>query len=151
MFINYQSSIITQVMDKTNLSRRTFLHQSALTVAGLPFASSLNIGNLNHPATALKPLQITGVNSNFEREPLLKPFGFKGGAITNVWQSIAMLENEAGTQKMGLGTQSVLWSDSKVFAAHSENGCRTSRSSGEPASFQRSTIPRSSAAMCSRF
>ncbi|MCB0628725.1 MAG: hypothetical protein R2824_23780 [Saprospiraceae bacterium] len=77
---------------------------------------------MNHPATALKPLQITGVNSNFEREPLLKPFGFKGGAITNVWQSIAMLENEAGTQKMGLGTQSVLWSDSKVFAAHSENG-----------------------------
>jgi L-alanine-DL-glutamate epimerase-like enolase superfamily enzyme len=109
-------------MNKTNFSRRSFIQNSALTVAGLPFASSINQITLNHPKTALKPLQITRVNSNFEREPLAKPFGFKGGAITNVWQSIAMLENEAGTQKIGLGVQSVLWSDSKVFAAHSENG-----------------------------
>ncbi|PHN06482.1 enolase-like domain-containing protein [Flavilitoribacter nigricans] len=69
-----------------------------------------------------KSLQISAVNSNFEREPLRHPFGFKGSAMTNVWQIIAKLEEANGTAKIGLGTQNVLWSDSRVFAAHSENG-----------------------------
>jgi hypothetical protein len=33
-----------------------------------------------------------------------------------------MLESESGTRTIGLGCQSVLWSDSKVFATHSVNG-----------------------------
>ena len=33
-----------------------------------------------------------------------------------------MMESEAGTRKIGICTQNVLWSDAKVFADHSESG-----------------------------
>jgi len=51
------------------------------------------------------PIKIRQVDSNFEREPLRKPFGFKGGAMTNVWQTMACVQSESGTRKIGLGTQ----------------------------------------------
>ena len=69
-----------------------------------------------------KAIKITKVDSNFEREPLIRPFGFKGSAMTNVWQTMAYLKSESGLHKIGLGTQNVLWSDAKVFSEHSENG-----------------------------
>ena len=68
------------------------------------------------------PIKVRQVNSDFEREPLRKPFGFKGGAMTNVWQTMACVQSESGIRKIGLGTQNVLWSDSAVFSNHSENG-----------------------------
>ena len=68
------------------------------------------------------PIKISQVKSNFERELLRRPFGFKGGAMTNVWQTVACVQSESGTEKIGLGTQNVLWSDSTVFSNHSENG-----------------------------
>lgn len=70
----------------------------------------------------MTPIKIGQVDSNFEREPLRRPFGFKGGAMTNVWQTMACVQSESGTKKIGLGTQNVLWSDSSVFSKHSENG-----------------------------
>ncbi len=60
-------------------------------------------------------MKIVRSSCNFEREPLLAPFGFKGGYISELWQSIAMLENAAGQRSIGLGTQSVLWSDIAIF------------------------------------
>ena len=68
----------------------------------------------------LSTIKIKHVNSNFEREPL-NPYRFKGSAITDSWQAIALLESDSGIRKIGLGTQGVLWSDSSVFAAHSES------------------------------
>lgn len=68
------------------------------------------------------PITISRVGSNFEREPLLRPFGFKGGYQTEIWQSVAMLESEGGKRGVGLCTQGVLWSDAHVFAAHTESG-----------------------------
>jgi len=68
-----------------------------------------------------KNIKITRVNSNFEREPLT-PYRFKGSAITQAWQVVAWMESESGIGKAGIGTQGVLWSDSKVFHGHSENG-----------------------------
>ncbi len=68
------------------------------------------------------PIKIDQVNSDFEREVLRRPFGFKGGAMTNVWQTMACLQSESGIRKIGLGTQNVLWSDSTVFSNHSESG-----------------------------
>lgn len=59
-------------------------------------------------------------NSSFEREPLKSPFGFKGGYVSELWQSAVYLESETGKYGVGLGTQSVLWSDADVFAAYSE-------------------------------
>jgi len=100
-------------------SRRTFIKQIGATAALSFVPFSLQHMNAS-PKT--KSMQIRQVSSNFEREPLRRPFGFKGGAITEIWQTAAMLESEQGTQRVGIGVQSVLWSDSKVFAAHSESG-----------------------------
>lgn len=69
-----------------------------------------------------KQISIKAARSNFEREPLIRPFGFKGGYMTEIWQTASLLESESGTRKVGLCSQSVLWSDASVFAAHSESG-----------------------------
>ena len=62
---------------------------------------------------------------NFEREPLLKPFGFKGGYISTVWHTVVGLRSSSGSTGIGLGTQSVLWSDANVFAQHTPAGGNT--------------------------
>ncbi len=67
------------------------------------------------------PITITEVDSHVEREPLLRPFGFKGGYMTEIWQSMAFMQSDNGTGKVGLSVQSILWSDAQVFASHSES------------------------------
>lgn len=67
-------------------------------------------------------ITISRVGSQFEREPLIRPFGFKGGYQTEIWQSVAMLESASGKRGVGLCTQGVLWSDAHVFASHAESG-----------------------------
>lgn len=105
-----------------NLTRRSFLHSGAACV----LASSLT-GHIGHT----QPIDRTGdgmsitidhVDSDFEREPLIRPFGFKGGYLTEIWQTAARLQSTSGTAATGLCTQSVLWSDASVFAGHSESG-----------------------------
>jgi L-alanine-DL-glutamate epimerase-like enolase superfamily enzyme len=66
--------------------------------------------------------RIRAVSSQFEREPLRLPFGFKGGFMTEIWQTAVLVEGDGGGRHLGLGTQNVLWSDAEVFAAHSESG-----------------------------
>lgn len=68
------------------------------------------------------PITIARVGANFEREPLVRPFGFKGGYQSEIWQSAALLESATGQRGLGLCTQGVLWSDAHVFAGHSESG-----------------------------
>jgi L-alanine-DL-glutamate epimerase-like enolase superfamily enzyme len=70
----------------------------------------------------MNTITIDAVDSNFEREPLIRPFGFKGGSMTEIWQTVALLRSASGIRKIGLCTQNVLWSDAQVFAAHSESG-----------------------------
>ncbi len=72
--------------------------------------------------TAKKSIKINKVSTNFEREPLIRPFGFKGGYMSEIWQSIVYLQSNSGNHGIGLCSQSVLWSDASVFAAHSESG-----------------------------
>jgi L-alanine-DL-glutamate epimerase-like enolase superfamily enzyme len=67
-------------------------------------------------------ITIARVSSNFERELLLRPFGFKGGYMSEIWQTAVMLESDSGLRGIGLGSQGVLWSDAEVFAAHAESG-----------------------------
>jgi L-alanine-DL-glutamate epimerase-like enolase superfamily enzyme len=69
---------------------------------------------------AAKPIKIRRASATVEREPLLRPFGFKGAYVSELWQTVVLLEGEAGGRAVGLGTQSVLWSDPHVFASHSE-------------------------------
>jgi L-alanine-DL-glutamate epimerase-like enolase superfamily enzyme len=65
-------------------------------------------------------IKIQAVDSAYECEPLIRPFGFKGGYLTRVWQTAVRLQSDSVKDAIGLGTQSVLWSDAAVFAAHSE-------------------------------
>jgi len=65
-------------------------------------------------------MKIVKSKCNFEREPLVAPFGFKGSYLSELWQSIVLLESNTGHRGIGLGTQSVLWSDADVFTSCSE-------------------------------
>lgn len=67
-------------------------------------------------------IKVDSIGSNFEREKLKHPFGFKGGYLTELWQSISMLQSQSGIRRIGLATQSVLYGDADLFAAHSEAG-----------------------------
>jgi L-alanine-DL-glutamate epimerase-like enolase superfamily enzyme len=69
---------------------------------------------------SFKTITISKADACVEKEPLSKPFGFKGGYLTELWQSVVKLESKRGSSSIGLGTQSVLWSDSGVFSSHSE-------------------------------
>ena len=100
-------------------SRRKFLQASALAATGVTLASGRASAA---PALASPSVRIADVGSNFEREPLRRPFGFKGGYMSEIWQTAALAVGSSGARRIGLGTQSVLWSDARVFAAHSESG-----------------------------
>ncbi|HEX2861840.1 MAG TPA: enolase C-terminal domain-like protein [Lacunisphaera sp.] len=77
-------------------------------------------------------IQIAQAEAAYEREPLSTPFGFKGQTITEIWQSVAGLRDAHGHVGVGVGVQSVLWSDAAVFAARGE-------ASGNELMFQLST------------
>jgi len=66
-------------------------------------------------------IQVVKTALGVEREPLAAPFGFKGRYLTEAWQTAAAMESENGCKGLGLGTQSVLWSDARVFAEHPED------------------------------
>ncbi|MDB5263155.1 MAG: L-alanine-DL-glutamate epimerase [Adhaeribacter sp.] len=70
----------------------------------------------------LKTIRVTRTDSDFEREKLVRPFGFKGGFLTDLWQIAVKMDSETQSNKIGLATQSVLYSDADLFAAHSEAG-----------------------------
>ena len=65
-------------------------------------------------------IQLESTKSNTISEPLIRPFGFKGGFMTEIWHSIFRLVSSNGIESIGLGTQNVLWSDANVFSANSE-------------------------------
>jgi L-alanine-DL-glutamate epimerase-like enolase superfamily enzyme len=102
------------------VSRRNFIKTSVL--AGAAGLSGVYSPGLLPERESPKKITIQSVNSNFEREPLIRPFGFKGGYMTEIWQTASYLQSSTGIHKIGLCSQSVLWSDSSVFAAHSESG-----------------------------
>ena len=101
-------------------TRREFIRTAG--VAGTAALGGLHSASVFGANSVEKHIKITGVNSNFEREPLIRPFGFKGGYMTEIWQTINYLESDSGLHEIGLCTQNVLWSDAQVFAGHSESG-----------------------------
>ena len=102
-------------------TRREFIKQaSAAGAAAMTFPGEV----FSSPGKYVSPvrIRIKDVSANFEREPLIRPFGFKGGYMTEIWQSIAWMKSENDNHSIGLCSQSVLWSDASVFASHSESG-----------------------------
>ena len=69
-----------------------------------------------------RKITIARTSCAFEREPMVRPFGFKGGYLTEEWIVSSYIRSTSGLHGIGLGTQSCLWSDAKVFAANSEAG-----------------------------
>ncbi len=103
------------------MRRRRFLKNTSSSLAGI-YLTPQFISNNKSKDIMGKSISIDQVSSNFVREPLARPFGFKGGHITGVWQVVSQLKRADGSSHVGLGAQSVLWSDSRVAARHSENG-----------------------------
>ncbi len=103
------------------MKRRDFINKTAAATAlgslGLPLPIQLS----GKEREMQKRINISSVSSNFERESLT-PYRFGGGAVTQLWQTAAWLQSDSGVSKIGLGTQSPLWSDGSVARAHSENG-----------------------------
>lgn len=60
---------------------------------------------------------ISHASTNFEIEPLIHPFGFKGGAVNHLWQCCVYLRTDDGIEADGLGCQNTLWSDKDVFSS----------------------------------
>ena len=98
-------------------NRRDFIKAgtAAMLASGLGFAAAAG-------GRSFKRIRIAKTACQFEREPMVRPFGFKGGYLTEEWIVSAYIRSESGLHGIGLGTQSCLWSDAKVFAANSEAG-----------------------------
>lgn len=96
------------------MDRRAFLKNAgiaaALSGSGLSRALAKSAGNIT----------VTHADSDFEREALLRPFGFKGGYLTELWQVASRLQAASGKSRTGIATQSVLYGDAEMFASHTE-------------------------------
>ena len=64
-------------------------------------------------------MKINGAYCAYEPGPFLHAFGFKGSTLSGVWQTAVALISD-GELGVGLGVESVLWSDPKVFTAFGE-------------------------------
>jgi len=103
------------------ISRREFVNRTGTLMAFGMVGLKSNSKHFSRNVKEISKIRIKNVDCNFEREPLI-PYHFKGSFVTELWQAVARLESESGISKIGLGTQSVLWSDARVFADHSESG-----------------------------
>ena len=102
-----------------SMNRRDFLKAGLITAV----SSQMPFGRASLAAAfSGKPITIAKTSCGFEREPMVRPFGFKGGYLTEEWIVSAYVASVSGKHGIGLGTQSCLWSDAKVFAANSEAG-----------------------------
>ncbi|GEO04514.1 hypothetical protein AAE02nite_21780 [Adhaeribacter aerolatus] len=102
------------------MNRRNFIKNAGAFAA----LSNVSLPQIFEPSMPeqLKTIRVTRTDSNFEREKLIRPFGFKGGFLTELWQAVSRMDSEKHQGKIGLATQSVLYSDADFFAAHSETG-----------------------------
>jgi len=99
------------------MDRRKFVKSAGIMAA----LSSMNLSNLQAADPAvLKLIRIVSTQSDFEREKLIRPFGFKGGYLTELWQVISKMQSESGISRIGIATQSILYGDSDLFSHHSE-------------------------------
>lgn len=104
------------------MDRREFV-KSAGILAALGTVNPSNLSGAD--SAALKMIKIIRTQANFEREKLIRPFGFKGGFLTELWQVASRMHSDSGISRIGLGTQSVLYGDADLFSRHSESDGNT--------------------------
>ena len=100
------------------MNRRDFVKSAGILVA----SGSVAPGSAGFLMQDTKTIRILKTDSNFEREKLVRPFGFKGGFLTELWQIVSKVQSDSGINAIGIGTQSVLYGDPDIFVAHSEAG-----------------------------
>jgi len=111
----------TTQQKENKINRRQFLQRTGALIPISTLGLHSGASAIENSTSQETKITIKNVDSNFEREPL-NPYRFKGSAITEAWQVASRLERESGAASIGLATQNILWSDSKVFAAHSQSG-----------------------------
>jgi len=99
------------------MKRRAFI-KDTVSLSLLPMIKPL--AGLAAQSENMK-IKIDHIASDFERQPLVRPFGFKGGYLTELWQAVSLMQTTSGGPKIGLATQSVLYGDPDVFSAHTES------------------------------
>lgn len=100
------------------IDRRKFVKGAGLMAAFSAFdLTKLNAGSL----IGNKKISIVKTASVYEREKLIRPFGFKGGYLTELWQTASNMSSASGISKTGIATQSVLYGDADLFSLHSES------------------------------
>ncbi|WP_018626269.1 mandelate racemase/muconate lactonizing enzyme family protein [Niabella aurantiaca] len=99
------------------MKRRAFIKGTA-SLSLLPVVKPL--AGLATQSRNMK-IKIDHIASDFERQPLVRPFGFKGGYLTELWQAVSLIQTAASGPKIGLATQSVLYGDPAIFSDHSES------------------------------
>ena len=100
------------------VTRRKFIKTSAFAGAATLTGSMLQV--IPSCRADSGTITIKSVGSRFEREPLIRPFGFKGIYQNEFWVAAALIESNSGIRHVGLQTQCLAWSDLDVFLAHSE-------------------------------
>ena len=111
-------------------SRRSFLKRAGTTAAlsgiGLGALGGTDAAEAAGGAPAYLPpresFTIDRVDLAIERQRLAEPYGFKGGYVTEGWQSVALLESPAGNRTIGLGKQSPPWADMSVAERRTPTG-----------------------------
>ncbi|MDR6782624.1 hypothetical protein ABIE26_000888 [Pedobacter africanus] len=99
------------------MNRRAFIKNTGLMAA----FSGAGFNETSFFATSImKEIKITNTDTDFEREKLIRPFGFKGGYLTELWQVASRIQTESGLTTTGIATQSVLYGDADLFASHTE-------------------------------
>lgn len=101
------------------MDRRTFVKSAGMLMALSGYAIPKTDKDMKH---LNKKIQVVKSDANFRREALASPLGFKGGYLTELWQTAVRLQSQSGESGMGMATQSVLYGDEKVFSEHSEAG-----------------------------
>ena len=67
-------------------------------------------------------MRVSAIDLELRREPFARPFAFKGSAFHEKWCPVVRLADDAGHAALGVGGLAVLWSDARVFHAHTETG-----------------------------
>jgi L-alanine-DL-glutamate epimerase-like enolase superfamily enzyme len=103
------------------LGRRSFVKKTALLSGALTLGIP-NIMRSKNQVNLKNSFTIGHGDVTFEREPLIYSYGFKGGYITRLWQVATKLQDASGSETIGLGVQSPLWSDSGIASKWGESG-----------------------------
>lgn len=99
------------------MDRRQFIKNAGIAAA-LSGTGLTEIADAT--ANYTRTIQVIKTDSDFEREKLVRPFGFKGGFLTECWQIASKIQSQSGIDKIGIATQNVLYADANLFAGHSE-------------------------------